>query len=60
MDVQSHFTNGLAISFRNQEFVKNMGFKLDDTDEAYAFPNFVKEMYFDSETVDARHLGRAG
>ena len=51
IDVQAHFTNGLAIGFRNQEFVKNMGFKLDDIDEAYAFPNFVKEMFFDSETA---------
>ncbi len=50
MDVQAHFTNGLAIGFRNQEFVKNMGFKLDESDQAYAFPNFVKEMFFDSET----------
>ena len=51
IDVQAHFTNGIAIGFRNQEFVKNMGFKLEDSDEAYAFPNFVKEMYFDSETA---------
>ena len=51
IDVQSHFTNGVAIGFRNAEFVKNMGFKLDDSDESYAFPNFVKEMYFDSETA---------
>lgn len=57
IDVQSHFTNGLAIGFRNmqmfknQEFVKNMGFKLENTPEAYAFPNFVKEMFFDSETA---------
>ena len=51
MDVQSHFTNGLAIGFRSMEFVKNMGFKLDDSEEAYSFPNFVKEMYFDSETA---------
>ena len=58
-DVQAHFTNGFAIGFRsarwfrNQEFVRNMGFrldKLDDSPEAYAFPNFVKEMFFDSET----------
>ena len=27
-----------------------MGFKLKNDAEAYAFPNFVKEMYFDSET----------
>ncbi|MBI2824068.1 MAG: amidohydrolase family protein [Planctomycetia bacterium] len=51
MDVQAHFTNGIAIGFRNQEFVKNMGFKLDDSAESYAFPNFVKEMFFDSETA---------
>jgi hypothetical protein len=49
-DVQTHFTNGIAIGFRNHEFVKNMGFKLDDSPESYSFPNFVKEMYFDSET----------
>jgi len=51
MDVQAHFTNGIAIGFRNQEFVKNMGFKLDNKPESYAFPNFVKEMYLDSETA---------
>ncbi|HEX3725556.1 MAG TPA: amidohydrolase family protein [Pirellulales bacterium] len=50
-DVQSHFTNGLAIGFRNAEFVKNMGFKLDNSPQSYAFPNFVKEMFFDSETA---------
>jgi predicted TIM-barrel fold metal-dependent hydrolase len=49
-DVQSHFTNGLALSFRNMEFVRNMGFKLQNNAEAYAFPNFIKEMFFDSET----------
>src|SRR5258708_6517939 len=48
-DVQSHFTNGLAIGFRNMEFIKNMGFKLKEDAEAYSFPNFVKEMFFDSE-----------
>ncbi|MEX0978758.1 MAG: amidohydrolase family protein, partial [Pirellulales bacterium] len=51
IDVQSHFTNGMAIGFRNHEFVKNMGFKLDNSPASYAFPNFVKEMYFDSETA---------
>ncbi len=50
IDVQTHFTNGIAIGFRNMEFVRNMGFKLDNSAEAYAFPNFVKEMFFDSET----------
>jgi hypothetical protein len=50
MDVQSHFTNGVAIGFRNMEFIKNMGFNLKETPDAYSFPNFVKEMFFDSET----------
>ena len=50
IDVQSHFTNGLALNFRNQEFVRNMGFNLKNDVEAYSFHNFVKEMFFDSET----------
>jgi predicted TIM-barrel fold metal-dependent hydrolase len=50
IDVQAHFTNGLALPFRNAEFVRNMGFKLRNDADAYAFPNFVKEMFFDSET----------
>jgi uncharacterized protein len=51
MDVQSHFTNGYAIpGFRDNEFVRNMGFKLKTDVEAYGFQNFVKEMFFDSET----------
>ena len=50
MDVQSHFTNGYALKFRNNEFVRNMGFSLKDDVESYSFQNFIKEMYFDSET----------
>jgi predicted TIM-barrel fold metal-dependent hydrolase len=50
VDVQAHFTNGFAIGFRNAEFVKNMGFNLKEDREAYSYPNFIKEMYFDSET----------
>ena len=51
IDVQAHFTNGIALpSFRNAEFVKNMGFELKNDAEAYSFKNFVKEMFFDSET----------
>ena len=51
MDCQSHFTNGLAIGgFRTMDFVKNMGFELKNDAEAYGFKNFVKEMFFDSET----------
>jgi predicted TIM-barrel fold metal-dependent hydrolase len=49
-DVQTHFTNGLAIGFRKMEFIRNMGFKLEESAEAYSFPNFVKELFFDSET----------
>jgi predicted TIM-barrel fold metal-dependent hydrolase len=50
IDVQAHFTNGLALGFRGMEFIRNMGFKLKENSESYSFPNFVKEMYFDSET----------
>lgn len=50
IDVQTHFTNGLALNFRNMEFVRNMGFKLKNDADAYSFPNFVKELFFDSET----------
>ncbi len=50
IDVQTHFTNGLPLYFRNMEFIKNMGFKLRNDAEAYSFRNFVKEMFFDSET----------
>lgn len=57
IDVQAHFTNGFALNFRsmsmfkNQEFVKNMGFKISDNKDEYEFPNFLKEMFFDSETA---------
>ena len=50
IDVQTHFTNGLPLYFRNMEFIRNMGFKLKNDAEAYSFRNFVKEMFFDSET----------
>ncbi|MCI0485594.1 MAG: amidohydrolase [Blastocatellia bacterium] len=52
IDVQAHFTNGVAIpGFRTMEFVKNMGFNLKEDVEAYGYKNFVKEMFFDSETL---------
>jgi predicted TIM-barrel fold metal-dependent hydrolase len=52
MDVQSHFTNGAPIGgFRQMEFVKNMGFNLKNDADAYGFANFIKEMFFDSETA---------
>ncbi len=51
MDVQSHFTNGVAIpGFRDAEFVKNMGFNLKTDVASYGYRNFVKEMFFDSDT----------
>jgi hypothetical protein len=50
LDVQAHFTNGLALNFRNNEFMKNMGFELKNDAAAYGFKNFVKELFFDSET----------
>ena len=51
IDVQAHFTNGLALNFRNNEFMKNMGFNLSNDRDSYSFKNFVKEMYLDSETA---------
>jgi predicted TIM-barrel fold metal-dependent hydrolase len=59
-DVQTHFTMGIPIGFRNMEFIRNMGFKLDDTPEAYSFPNYVKEIFFDSETEMAVISGVPG
>jgi hypothetical protein len=50
IDVQTHFSNGFPLTFRNAEFLKNMGFELKNDAEAYSFPNMVKEMFFDSET----------
>jgi hypothetical protein len=50
VDVQAHFTNGIAIGFRNSEFMKNMGFNLKNDSESYSFNTFVKEMLLDSET----------
>jgi uncharacterized protein len=36
--------------FRSYDFLQNMGFELEDNLEAYSFSNFMKEMFFDSET----------
>src|SRR5215831_8551783 len=49
LDVQTHFTNGIALNFRTNEFVKNMGFSLKDDVESYSFSTYLKELYFDSE-----------
>jgi len=51
IDVQSHFTNGFALNFRTDPMMKGMGFNLKNDADAYSFNNFVKEMYFDSETM---------
>src|SRR4030095_13174497 len=37
-------------NFRNSETARNMGFNLKDDVESYSFKNFVKELFFDSET----------
>jgi len=54
LDVQAHFTNGIPIGLRGEigkmEFFRNMGFKLGETRDEYSFHNFIKEMFFDSET----------
>lgn len=50
IDVQTHFTAGIPIGFRKMEFIRNMGFNLKDDADAYSFPNFVKELFFDSDT----------
>jgi predicted TIM-barrel fold metal-dependent hydrolase len=59
VDVQTHFTNAYDLGqerrgggggFRTYEFLKNMGFQLKADAEAYSFHNFLKEIYFDSET----------
>ncbi len=41
---------GSGGGFRQYEFLKNMGFNLKGDAEAYSFHNFVKEIFFDSET----------
>jgi len=51
IDVQAHFTNGFAIGFRDNEFMKNMGFNLKNDAESYSLRTFTKEMLFDSDTT---------
>lgn len=60
IDVQTHFTDGVALGFRNAEFVRNMGFELKDSPDAYSFTNFVKEIFFDSEVSMAVISGVPG
>lgn len=56
IDVQTHFSDlpgnmSSLLPFRKMEFVKNMGFNLKNDKDAYSFQNFVKEIFFDSETA---------
>lgn len=60
VDVQTHFTDGVALAFRNAEFVRNMGFQLKNNADAYSFTNYVKEIFFDSETSMAVISGVPG
>src|ERR1044072_4103125 len=39
LDVQAHFSNGIALPFREMEFVKNMGFNLKNDVESYSYRN---------------------
>jgi len=50
IDVQNHFTQGFPLRFRTAEFMKNMGFDLKNDVDSYSFANYVKEIFFDSET----------
>ncbi len=50
MDVQTHFTDGKPFGARGSEFMRNMGFDLKNDADSYSFANFVKEIFFDSET----------
>ena len=51
IDVQAHYSNGIALNFRNSETARNMGFNLANDAEAYSFRTFTKEMFLDSETA---------
>ena len=60
MDVQTHFTDGASIGSRGSKFLKNIGVKIKNDAEAYGFSNFVKEIFFDSETMIAVISGVPG
>ncbi len=60
MDVQMHFTTGFVLGTRRAKFLRNMGFNLKNDPDAYSFPNFVKEIFFDSETSMAVISGVPG
>ncbi len=48
-DVQTHFST-FPLGFRSSEFMRNMGFQLENTRDGYSFQTFVKEMFLDSDT----------
>ena len=60
MDVQTHFTDGASIGSRGATFLKNIGVKLTNDVDSYGFGNFVKEIFFDSETSIAVISGVPG
>ncbi|MEO2020034.1 MAG: hypothetical protein ABGZ53_37360, partial [Fuerstiella sp.] len=60
MDVQTHFTDNASIGSRGSPFLKNIGVKLKNDPKAYGFYNFVKEIFFDSETSIAVISGVPG
>ena len=51
-DVQTHFTDGVAFGVRRygNAILRGMGISLEENPDQYSFPNFVKEIFFDSET----------
>ncbi len=59
-DVQTHFTDGASIGSRGSAFLKNIGVKLSNKKEDYGFKNFVREIFFDSETSMAVISGVPG
>lgn len=51
-DVQTHYVrDGVKLDFRAFDFVKELGVQLSNDKDSYAFKNFVKEIFFDSDTV---------
>ena len=61
-DVQTHFTNNVPLGMRamTNSIVKGLGTKLDNKVESYSFNNFVKEIFFDSDTTMAVISGIPG
>ncbi len=51
-DVQTHFTDGIAFGVRRygNSILQGMGIELKENPDQYSFPNFVKEIFFESDT----------